>query len=123
MQGAASSSFHREGGMRLSVRGAWLSLLTFIYAAAAWPVWAQAPTSDAPPGTPPTAPPAVPPVTTTDAIPAIAPRLPVDLSPWGMFQNADLVVKAVMIGLATASVITWTVWLAKSLELMSARRH
>lgn len=48
--------------------------------------------------------------------------LPHDLSPWGMFVSADVVVKAVMIGLAFASVLTWTVWLAKSLELMVARR-
>jgi len=47
--------------------------------------------------------------------------LPHDLSPWGMFQNADIVVKAVMIGLAFASLVTWTVWLAKSLELFLAR--
>jgi len=39
--------------------------------------------------------------------------LPRDLSPWGMFMNADVVVKAVMIGLVFASVVTWTVWLAK----------
>jgi biopolymer transport protein ExbB len=45
-----------------------------------------------------------------------------DLSPWGMFLNADLVVKAVIIGLAFASLVTWTVWLAKSLELRGARR-
>jgi biopolymer transport protein ExbB len=44
-----------------------------------------------------------------------------DLSPWGMFQSADLVVKAVIIGLALASLITWTVWLAKSFELRAAR--
>ena len=43
--------------------------------------------------------------------------LPHDLSPWGMFMNADIVVKAVMIGLAFASLVTWTVWLAKSVEL------
>ena len=48
--------------------------------------------------------------------------LPRDLSPWGMFLNADIVVKAVMIGLAFASLVTWTVWLVKSLELMRARR-
>jgi biopolymer transport protein ExbB len=48
--------------------------------------------------------------------------LPQDLSPWGMFLNADIVVKAVMIGLAFASLVTWTVWLAKSLELRGARR-
>jgi len=35
--------------------------------------------------------------------------------------NADLIVKAVMIGLAFASLVTWTVWIAKSLELRSAR--
>src|SRR3954466_8391821 len=43
--------------------------------------------------------------------------LPRNLSPWGMFVNADIVVKAVMIGLAFASLVTWTVWLAKTLEL------
>jgi len=47
--------------------------------------------------------------------------LPHDLSPWGMFVAADIVVKAVMIGLAFASLVTWTVWLAKSIELFAAR--
>ena len=46
-----------------------------------------------------------------------AAALPRDLSPWGMFMSADIVVKAVMIGLAFASVVTWTVWLAKTIEL------
>lgn len=49
--------------------------------------------------------------------------LPHNLSPWGMFMAADWVVKAVMIGLAFASLVTWTVWLAKSLELAAARRR
>ena len=44
--------------------------------------------------------------------------LPRDLSPWGMFLGADPLVKAVLIGLAFASVVTWTVWLAKTIELM-----
>jgi len=48
--------------------------------------------------------------------------LPHDLSPWGMFLAADLVVKTVMIGLALASLVTWTVLLAKSLELASVLR-
>lgn len=48
--------------------------------------------------------------------------LPHDLSPWGMFMAADWVVKAVMIGLAFASVVTWTVWVAKSVEIAAARR-
>ncbi|KXF76461.1 biopolymer transport protein ExbB [Paramesorhizobium deserti] len=47
--------------------------------------------------------------------------LPHDLSPWGMFMAADWVVKAVMLGLAFASLVTWTVWLAKSLELAGAK--
>ncbi len=38
-----------------------------------------------------------------------------------MFLHADIIVKAVMIGLAFASLITWTVWVAKSLELRGAR--
>ena len=46
--------------------------------------------------------------------------LPRNLSPWGMFVNADIVVKAVMIGLALASLMTWTVWLAKTIELRRA---
>ena len=48
--------------------------------------------------------------------------LPHDLSPWGMFLSADLVVQAVMVGLVFASVVTWTVWLAKTIELLAARR-
>ncbi len=55
--------------------------------------------------------------------PAVASaELPQDLSPWGMFLHADDLVKAVMIGLALASLVTWTVWIAKSLELRGARR-
>jgi len=50
-------------------------------------------------------------------------ELPQDLSPWGMFENADLLVKIVLVGLAFASLVTWTVWLAKTLELRTARRE
>ena len=46
-----------------------------------------------------------------------------DLSPWGMYQNADIIVKLVMIGLAIASIITWTIWIAKGFELMGAKRR
>ena len=49
--------------------------------------------------------------------------LPHDLSPIGMFLAADVVVKAVMIGLALASVITWTIALYKGVELRRARRR
>ncbi|MDT5116209.1 MAG: biopolymer transport protein ExbB, partial [Mycobacterium sp.] len=49
--------------------------------------------------------------------------LPRDLSPWGMFTTADSIVKAVLIGLVIASFVTWTVWLAKTIELVIARRR
>src|ERR1700739_4688750 len=61
------------------------------------------------------------------APPALAqspnPLLPHNLSPWGMFLNADIIVKAVMIGLAFASLVTWTVALSKGLEVVMARRR
>lgn len=40
-----------------------------------------------------------------------------------MFLNADLVVQAIMLGLLFASFVTWTVWLAKSIELLLAKRR
>jgi biopolymer transport protein ExbB len=49
--------------------------------------------------------------------------LPHNLSPWGMFLSADVVVKAVMVGLALASLVTWTVWLAKTIELQRETRR
>jgi biopolymer transport protein ExbB len=49
--------------------------------------------------------------------------LPRDLTPWGMFLNADPIVKGVLIGLLFASVVTWTVWLAKTIEIFLARRR
>src|SRR6478609_5663394 len=55
--------------------------------------------------------------------PDVVLKLPRDLSPWGMFMAADVVVKAVMVGLAFASVLTWTIWFAKAMELMTARRR
>jgi biopolymer transport protein ExbB len=49
--------------------------------------------------------------------------VPRDLSPWSMFLSADILVKAVMIGLAFASLVTWTIFLAKTIELFTARRR
>ena len=107
------------------------------------PVPALAQTAPAATSPSPTAPQPAPatPATNPAAAPAVAPavdspvtaqasnspdfalKLPRDLSPWGMFMAADIVVKAVMIGLAFASVLTWTIWFAKALELMFARRR
>ncbi len=49
--------------------------------------------------------------------------LPHDLSPLGMFLAADVIVKSVLIGLALASLMTWTVWLAKLVEIGGGRRR
>ena len=46
-----------------------------------------------------------------------------ELSPWSMFMAADIIVKAVMIGLASASLLTWTIFIAKSVELSFAQRR
>ena len=45
-----------------------------------------------------------------------------ELSPWTMFKSADVVVKAVMIGLAFASLVTWTIFIAKMIELAVIQR-
>jgi biopolymer transport protein ExbB len=45
-----------------------------------------------------------------------------ELSPWSMFLSADIIVKAVMIGLAFASLVTWTIFIAKMAELMLVQR-
>ncbi|MFO1108965.1 MAG: tonB-system energizer ExbB [Bradyrhizobium sp.] len=44
-------------------------------------------------------------------------NVPRELSPWSMFMSADVVVKGVMIGLAFASLLTWTIFIAKMIEL------
>jgi biopolymer transport protein ExbB len=52
-----------------------------------------------------------------------AASLPRDLSPLGMYLSADPVVKAVLLGLVFASMVTWTVWLAKTIEIVLAKRR
>lgn len=44
-----------------------------------------------------------------------------DLSPIGMYRNADWVVQWIMLGLLGASVLSWTVLFAKLAELIAAR--
>lgn len=46
-----------------------------------------------------------------------------DLSVMGMYRNADLVVKSVMIGLMLASIVTWALFFAKGSYLLSLRRR
>jgi biopolymer transport protein ExbB len=50
-------------------------------------------------------------------------HLPRDLSPWSMFLSADVLVQAVMVGLVFASLVTWTVWAAKRIELTVTTRR
>jgi biopolymer transport protein ExbB len=84
------------------------------------PQQAPAPTQAAP-----AAPQATPssPVASSAALPAdsastkLTISVPRELSPWSMFMSADVVVKGVMIGLAFASLITWTIFIAKMIEL------
>jgi biopolymer transport protein ExbB len=47
--------------------------------------------------------------------------LPHGLSPWSMYQQADGVVKTVILILLSASFVTWTIWVAKSRELRKMR--
>jgi biopolymer transport protein ExbB len=46
-----------------------------------------------------------------------------ELSPWSMFLSADILVKAVMIGLIFASLVTWTLFFAKVVYLSRARKE
>lgn len=92
------------------------------------PAPAAAPSAAAPTAAAPTA---APPAALVGAAPtsddagsrisktAIAPAMK-ELSPWVMFMSADIIVKAVMIGLGFASLVTWTVFIAKSIELSVA---
>ncbi|MGE0226445.1 MAG: tonB-system energizer ExbB [Acetobacteraceae bacterium] len=57
------------------------------------------------------------------AVEAPARSLPTDLSPLGMFLKADIVVQAVMAGLAFAAALTWLVLFAKKFEILRARRR
>jgi biopolymer transport protein ExbB len=89
----------------------------------AGPAPAAAPSATAPAAATATAP--APPFVVAAPAPAksetasVAPAMK-ELSPWVMFMSADVIVKAVMIGLAFASLVTWTVFIAKSIELSVA---
>ncbi len=107
-------------------------------AATGTPVVAQAPVTSTPPVVPAQAAPAPaaavqsapPPATDVRAAPADSSSKPLkstvvalhELSPWSMFLSADILVKAVMIGLAFASLVTWTIFIAKMIELSAVQR-
>src|SRR5258708_5084380 len=97
----------------------------------AGPVQATPPTpAPAPPAVAPSAPTLLPAASDATATPAdggskllksTATALR-ELSPWSMFLSADVLVKAVMIGLALASLVTWTIFIAKMIELSFVQR-
>ena len=116
-----------KSGLR-GITGGILAALALGAILCAAPVMAQTapPVQDAAPAAKPAAPveptmeePKSPPRITDALLPSALPR---DLSPWGMFLSAVPIVKIVMVGLAFASLVTWTIWLAKTIELWYARR-
>ena len=110
-------SFQASLAAALVLAAAWLAspVSAQTQAAPAAPVQSTAQPSAVSPA-PVAAPPAA---AKSDTAAGIAPAMK-ELSPWVMFQSADIIVKAVMIGLAFASLITWTVLIAKSIELSIA---
>ncbi|KAA6169661.1 MULTISPECIES: tonB-system energizer ExbB [Pseudomonas] len=116
---------------------AWRAIAALLFSVLLAPTaaFADATAPATPPAAEQNAAPAAAPAATDPAVPAAADEPGVvleedntlgmahDLSPWGMYQNADVVVKAVMIGLAIASIITWTIWIAKGFELLGAKRR
>ncbi len=52
-----------------------------------------------------------------------APSVAHEVSPWSMFLSADILVKIVMTGLAFASLLTWTILIAKTVELSQVKRR
>jgi biopolymer transport protein ExbB len=56
------------------------------------------------------------------ALPSSGTTLPHDLSLAGMIGNASPVAQAVIVALTLASIVTWTIWLAQTLDLVARRR-
>jgi biopolymer transport protein ExbB len=109
-------------------RAAMFALLQVLLIIAANPVSAQGTGAGAPAVSQTQAAPAAPLTTATTETPAATLRGGVqvgihELSPWSMFLSADLVVKAIMIGLVFASLLTWTIFVAKFLELSIVKRR
>ncbi len=64
--------------------------------------------------------PAAPPDVSAPSLRSVAVGLR-EMSPWSMFMSATIVVQAIMVGLAFASLVTWTIFVAKTIELSLAR--
>ncbi|RXY40501.1 biopolymer transporter ExbB, partial [Klebsiella pneumoniae] len=44
-----------------------------------------------------------------------------DLSAWGMYHHAEIVVKLVMSGLTLASVVTWAIFFRNGAEILASK--
>jgi biopolymer transport protein ExbB len=83
-----------------------------------------APSLQPPAGLPQASPPVQTPAPAAENLTPLKPAAATlrELSPWSMFLSADILVKAVMIGLAFASLLTWTIFIAKMIELSLVQR-
>jgi biopolymer transport protein ExbB len=83
-----------------------------------------APSSQPPAGLPQASSPVQTPAPAAESLTPLKPAAATlrELSPWSMFMSADILVKGVMIGLAFASLLTWTIFIAKMIELSVVQR-
>jgi biopolymer transport protein ExbB len=83
-----------------------------------------APSSQPPAGLPQASSPMQTPAPAAESLTPLKPAAATlrELSPWSMFMSADILVKGVMIGLAFASLLTWTIFIAKMIELSLVQR-
>ena len=126
MLSPATSSFAQQQAAPAAQQAPALSQAPAVPAQAAPPLQAPAPSAAAQSAPAPAA--AAPAASDASAAPADGGRLLKstavalrELSPWSMFLSADVLVKAVMIGLAFASLVTWTIFIAKMIELSLIR--
>jgi biopolymer transport protein ExbB len=117
---ASPSSAQQQGAARAAQQAPVLSQPAIVPAQAAPAMQAPAPSAAVPSAQVPAASDAAA-SADTNAKPLKSTGLH-ELSPWSMFLSADILVKAVMIGLAFASLMTWTIFIAKMIELSVVQR-
>ncbi|MHB8530672.1 MAG: MotA/TolQ/ExbB proton channel family protein [Caulobacteraceae bacterium] len=105
-----------------------LALIGAVALLASAPAYAQTAAPATPAAAPAAAPAAPSPDTTANAAPVNAEGMKVGgaaagkLTPFLMFEQADIVVKVVMIGLLACSILSWTLLVIKLVEFNSLRR-
>jgi biopolymer transport protein ExbB len=109
--------------MKLSRSGLWLIVACLGLCAVAPARAQEPPAAPAAAQATPAAPAEIAPPHETDRALQPSRPMPRELSPWSMFMAADAFVKGVMFSLAFASLVTWTIFLAKLAELFFAQRR